>query len=173
MPIGTVKSRMRLAFKKLRSGTGREDDAYLSSIPGDVDFIRLRNASECDSAVVASHLSMCRVCAQDVRRLEQLGGVMLGRVERPAAETSIAERAFERWSTRGPPNETENDPKAGSEDQLLPLLLTRKLPTSGEILWKNVSLACGNIGLPYRGVRPDAAAADCAGGDLPPARASS
>jgi putative transcriptional regulator len=91
------------------------------------------------SAVVASHLSMCRVCAQDVRRLERLGGVMLNRVETRAVEKASAERAVEHWSTRGPPGEAEHDPEAGSADPLLPLLLTRELPTSGEVLWENIS----------------------------------
>ena len=90
-------------------------------------------------AVVACHLTMCRACAQDVRRLELLGGLMLSRLDSGHAEKSIGERAFARASRGVPSNEADPDPEAGSEDQLLPSLLTRNLPISGDISWQTVS----------------------------------
>jgi putative transcriptional regulator len=91
------------------------------------------------SAVVASHLSMCRVCAQDVRRLERVGGAMLNQIETRAVEMASAEHAVERWATRGPSSETEHAPRTQSADPLLPSLLARHFPVGGEILWENVS----------------------------------
>lgn len=90
-------------------------------------------------AVVACHLTMCRACAQDVRRLELLGGLMLSQLDAGHAETSIGERAFARASRGVPSNEAEPGREAGSDDQLLPSLLTRNLPINGEIAWQAVS----------------------------------
>lgn len=92
-------------------------------------------------AVVACHLTMCRVCARDVRRLEILGGLMLSRLNAGHGEKSIGERAFARASLRVPPNEAETAPapEAGPEDQLLPALLIRNLQIGGDIAWQSVS----------------------------------
>ena len=90
-------------------------------------------------AVVACHLTMCRVCGEDVRRLELLGGLMLSRLDAGHAEKSIGERAFARAPRRLPSNDAEPDPWAGQEDQLLPSLLTRNLPISGDISWQTLS----------------------------------
>ena len=90
-------------------------------------------------AVVACHLTMCRVCAQNVRRLELLGGLMLSRLDAGQTAKAIGERAFARASRGFPSNEAETDPTMGSEDQLLPSLLRRNLPISGEISWQSVS----------------------------------
>jgi putative transcriptional regulator len=90
-------------------------------------------------AVVACHLSMCRVCAQDVRRMELLGGLMLSHLDAGHAAKSIGERAFARASHGVPSNKVEIDPKTGPEDELLPSLLRRNLPISGEISWQSVS----------------------------------
>ena len=91
------------------------------------------------SAVVACHLTMCRVCAEDIRRLELLGGVLLQRIQARPCENAMAERAFARYSASRPPEESEPDQETRSDDQLLPPLLTRNLPISNEISWQRVS----------------------------------
>lgn len=90
-------------------------------------------------AVVACHLTMCRVCAQDVRRLEQLGGLMLSRLDAGHTKESISESGFARAPGRMPSNEAEPDPGTGQGAQLLPSLLTRNLQISGNISWQTVS----------------------------------
>jgi anti-sigma factor ChrR (cupin superfamily) len=82
---------------------------------------------------------MCRLCAQDVRRLELLGGLMLSRLDAGRAEQSIGERAFARAPRVVPSHEAQPDPETGQDDPLLPSLLTRNLPINGDILWQTVS----------------------------------
>ena len=91
------------------------------------------------SAVVACHLTMCRVCAEDIRHLELLGGVLLERIQARPGEKAMADRAFARYSASRPPEESEPDQETRSDDQLLPPLLTRNLPISNEISWQRIS----------------------------------
>jgi putative transcriptional regulator len=83
-------------------------------------------------AVVACHLTMCRICAEDIRRLELLGGILLQRIQAQEGEHAMAERVFARYLASGPPEVSETD-------QLLPPLLTRSLPNGNEIAWRRVS----------------------------------
>ena len=90
-------------------------------------------------AVVACHLTMCRICAEDIRRLELLGGILLKRIQARPIENTMAEKAFARYLASGPPEESETDRETRSSDQLLPPLLARNLPISNEIAWRRVS----------------------------------
>jgi len=90
-------------------------------------------------AVVACHLTMCRICAEDIRRLELLGGILLQRIQAQDGEHAMAERAFSRYLASGPPEVSETDRETPSSDQLLPPLLTRHLPVGNEISWRRVS----------------------------------
>jgi putative transcriptional regulator len=90
-------------------------------------------------AVIACHLTMCRICAEDIRRLELLGGILLQRIQAREGEHAMAERAFVRFLASGPPEVSETDRETRSSDQLLPPFLTRHLPFGNEISWRRVS----------------------------------
>ena len=80
VPLGTVKSRMRIAYQKIRAGargpamtiTHHLDDATLMSFAAGALPAAL-------SAVAAAHVAMCPRCRREVARLERVGGALLGR----------------------------------------------------------------------------------------------
>jgi putative transcriptional regulator len=93
--------------------------------------------SNATAAVVACHLAMCRACANDARRLELVGGLLLDHLETGPADTASAERALARSHRR------EETPKRSStvmpEHIVLPPLLARNLPPSDEISWQRIA----------------------------------
>jgi putative transcriptional regulator len=97
----------------------------------------LPNAIAC---VVACHVSLCRECASDIRRLEMLAGTMLRQVESPPAESEAIERAVQRLYTDGGTNVSAwLEPPAIAEDPVLPRPLIRYLGfRSEEIPWRKV-----------------------------------
>jgi putative transcriptional regulator len=94
----------------------------------------LSNAISC---VVACHLSLCRNCADSVRRLEILGGIMLKSLEPSADDNAFSERAIVRWTPQGlPSSERRQDTAPNGHDALLPLPLARHLRMEdGDIPW--------------------------------------
>jgi putative transcriptional regulator len=95
----------------------------------------LPNAVSC---VVACHVTMCRDCADDVRRIEILGGVLLSNLRAEPAGNALAERAVARWAAQ-----EWHAPRPDREVEigrpLLPLLLARYLGRSGkEVSWEAV-----------------------------------
>jgi putative transcriptional regulator len=97
----------------------------------------LPNAISC---VVACHLSLCGDCADHVRRLGLVGGLMLKNLEADAAGDAFTERVAALWSAeRLPPSELRHQPALNIDDPLLPRPLARYLGMSGgEIPWKRV-----------------------------------
>ena len=96
----------------------------------------LSNALSC---VVACHLSMCSDCADDVRQLELVGGLMLEGLETIPADTILAERAATHWAAQHWPGGPEPDPLPKISDPLLPVPLVRYLGTEGaQLRWKMV-----------------------------------
>ena len=94
----------------------------------------LSNAISC---VVACHLSLCRNCADSVRRLEILGGIMLKSLEPSADDNAFSERAIVGWTPQGlPSSEPRQDTAPNGHDTLLPLPLARHLRMEdGDIPW--------------------------------------
>jgi putative transcriptional regulator len=97
----------------------------------------LANAISC---VVACHLSLCSECADHVRGLEMVGGLLLKNLEAAPADGALAERAVARWSPQSLPREPQAHPAPGSADRLLPLPLAHYLAMSGaEVPWESVA----------------------------------
>ena len=94
----------------------------------------LSNAISC---VVACHLSLCRNCADDVRRLEILGGLMLKGLEAGAGDNAFSERAVAHWTSQGlPSSEPRHNTAPNADNALLPLPLARHLGMEGgDIPW--------------------------------------
>ena len=78
LPLGTVKSRMRIAYQKIRAGargpamtiTHHLDDATLMSFAAGA-------LPDALSAVAAAHVAMCARCRREVASLERVGGALL------------------------------------------------------------------------------------------------
>lgn len=94
----------------------------------------LSNAISC---VVACHLSLCRNCADSVRRLEILGGLMLKGLEPSEDDNTFSERAVMHWTPQElPSSEPRQDIALNGHDALLPLPLARHLEIEdGDIPW--------------------------------------
>lgn len=92
------------------------------------------------SCVVACHISLCKECADHVRRLEILGGLMLKNLETAPADNAFTEGAVARWSVRtGPPPKPPHEPAPKIDDPVLPKPLAHYLGRgAGEIPWKRV-----------------------------------
>src|SRR5262249_29728163 len=96
----------------------------------------LSNALSC---VVACHLSMCGECADDVRELELVGGLLLEAREITPAETTLAERAAADWATQPLPGGREPDPAPKVSHPLLPVPLAPYLGAEGtQTRWEMV-----------------------------------
>jgi putative transcriptional regulator len=94
----------------------------------------LPNAISC---VVACHLALCQECAEHVRWLGVLGGVMLDRLETPAEDPDLAERVAAGWSPAPDPSRHDPAPRIG--DPVLPEPLARYLGMGvGDVPWKKV-----------------------------------
>ena len=91
------------------------------------------------SCVVACHLSMCPKCAEDVRRLEMLGGLMLDAMPQEFGGDGLQKSAEEIISGElTAPGEPERSTKPIS-DPILPEPLARYLGmTLAEIPWKSL-----------------------------------
>ncbi len=89
------------------------------------------------SAVVACHVSMCRVCASDTSRLEMLGGLMLERLEADPAAKSSAEATMAGW-TGGDPAGNDGAAMTLTDDPLLAPLLRARLPLSEKLSWSMI-----------------------------------
>jgi putative transcriptional regulator len=89
------------------------------------------------AAVVACHLAMCRACANDARRLELLGGLLLDHLETGPADRASAERVLARGPRRQ--EEPRRSPAVTPDHLLLPPLLARNLPPGGEISWQRIA----------------------------------
>lgn len=91
------------------------------------------------ACVLACHLSMCVECADQVRWLEMLGGVMLGDIEIADAEPALTERAVAQLSVRRRACEAGCEPMTKIDDALLPMPLARYLGiNAAEISWKPI-----------------------------------
>ena len=85
LPLGTVKSRMRIAYQKIRAGargpamtiTHHLDDATLMSFAAGA-------LPDALSAVAAAHVAMCPRCRREIGDLERVGGALLAELP-PAA----------------------------------------------------------------------------------------
>jgi putative transcriptional regulator len=97
----------------------------------------LSNATSC---IVACHLSLCRDCADHVRRLEVLGGLMLKNLEAGPTDNAFTERAAAQWSSKSLISSgMRHDTVPNTGDPLLPLPLERYLGMRGsKIPWKTV-----------------------------------
>ncbi len=87
------------------------------------------------SAVVRCHLTMCESCAEDTRRLDTLGGLLLERLNAEPAEMESMERALARWSTEHANPYIESDPQTATGMPLLPPVLQ----LSEELSWEAVA----------------------------------
>lgn len=97
----------------------------------------LPNAIAC---VVACHISLCKECAQNVRRLEFLGGLMLKNLEPAPSENASVEVAAAEWPAD---NLIASDTRNGSAtivvDPMLPAPLASYLRMkAGDIPWTPV-----------------------------------
>lgn len=90
------------------------------------------------ACVVSCHLSLCRDCAEQVRWLEKLGGVMLR-----SLETSLAGLAISEISVQRQPRLDDRPPAARVHDLLLPAPLRRHLGAEGG--WISWRPAAGGI----------------------------
>ncbi|WP_088343288.1 MULTISPECIES: ChrR family anti-sigma-E factor [Rhodomicrobium] len=92
------------------------------------------------SCVVACHLTLCPDCAEHVRRLETVGGLLLRQIEPSIADTMFMERAAAKWPGDLPsPSEPAPDPAPEVAESWLPQPLARYLGMSGDqIPWKRV-----------------------------------
>ena len=109
----------------------------------------LSNAVSC---VVACHISLCKTCADSVRRLEILGGLMLKSLEASAGDNAFSERAAAHLTRQVlPSSEPQQDTALNGHDALLPLPLARHLRMEeGGIPWTTGAngIAQYAIGLP-------------------------
>ncbi len=82
IPLGTVKSRVRLAMARLRKAL-EEFGAMINFHPSDEFLARLAAGSleAGPSVVVRTHLGQCRQCAKAVARFEAVGGTLLDEIE--------------------------------------------------------------------------------------------
>jgi putative transcriptional regulator len=87
------------------------------------------------SGVVACHLSACAQCADDVRLLELVGGLMLERLQAVPGDMAQAERLIAQWSGETISGELDSEPQANAEDPLLPMPLARYLGPDGLGEW--------------------------------------
>jgi putative transcriptional regulator len=96
----------------------------------------LQNSISC---VVACHAVLCSQCAEEIRWLEKLGGLMLGRVEPEATDVARLEAMAERMATETLPLPLTNGPHRREPDPVLPPPLAHYLELGiGEIPWKTV-----------------------------------
>ena len=97
----------------------------------------LPNALSC---VVACHASLCSKCADEIRWLSMLGGVMLKTIDAGEYDAAFAEDAAARWSPDMlPPRELLHDPAPKIDDPLLPQPLARYLRIqSQDVPWRKV-----------------------------------
>ncbi len=84
------------------------------------------------SAVIQCHLTMCRSCAEDARRLDALGGLLLECLKTGPAEEASTERALARWSIERMHPNIESDPQTATGTPLLPPVLRM----SEELSWE-------------------------------------
>ena len=111
------------------------------------------------ACIVACHLSMCTECADEVRWLERLGGLLLSGLQTGDAEPALTERGLAQISARQEPDEHGRKPMTKVEDLLLPRLLARHLDmdekkTSWELVGSGIQersielpKCCGSIRL--------------------------
>ncbi|MGF1621953.1 MAG: cupin domain-containing protein [Rhodomicrobiaceae bacterium] len=91
------------------------------------------------SGVIACHLSMCSECADHVRHLEMLGGLMLDRVEGASVDEASAGRQEAQRDTEGRIRLVENSSEA-TGDGLLPDPLARYLGGTGrKLTWEQAA----------------------------------
>jgi putative transcriptional regulator len=97
----------------------------------------LPNAISC---VVACHISMCTECAQNVRRLEFLGGLMLKNLEPAASDNTSIETAAAEWPADNlVASDTRNGRTTIVVDPMLPAPLASYLRMrAGDIPWTPV-----------------------------------
>jgi putative transcriptional regulator len=97
----------------------------------------LPNAISC---VVACHLTLCPECSEHARWLGVLGGVMLDRLEAPAGDTGLAERAAGGFPDGLPASDLpRRDATPTIDDPVLPEPLARYLGMGvGDVPWKRV-----------------------------------
>jgi putative transcriptional regulator len=84
------------------------------------------------ACIVACHLSMCTECADEVRWLERLGGLLLSSLQTDDAQPAPTKRGVAQVSTRPQPGEPGRKPMAKVEDLLLPRLLARYIGVNEE-----------------------------------------
>ena len=91
------------------------------------------------SCVVACHAVLCPECAEQIRWLEMIGGVMLRHVEpEPADPSSVEHLAAEMTAAELPPP-LDHEPMRPAGDPVLPAPLTRYLGKGmDDIPWKTV-----------------------------------
>lgn len=93
--------------------------------------------SSAASCVVACHLSMCSKCAEQIRWLERVGGVMLSNLETDDAEMALTERIVAQRCNERQPQDPILMPGAKGDDLLLPVPLARYLDMKREqTSWK-------------------------------------
>lgn len=110
-----------------------QPDTLISFVAG-----TLPNSIAC---VVACHLSLCKECSADARRLGIAGGLMLRKLEAAPADTAFGTAAAMHWSvqTLPPREERRRDPVPEIDDAWLPVPLAEHLGMSvDEIPWKRV-----------------------------------
>jgi putative transcriptional regulator len=97
----------------------------------------LPNAISC---VVACHASLCKQCADQIRWLGMLGGVVLKNFDADAGDHAFMDDAVAHWSVDMlPPRKLLHDPAPKIDDPLLPRPLARHLGISGEdVPWRKV-----------------------------------
>ncbi len=97
----------------------------------------LPNAVAC---VVACHLTTCRDCAENARRFEILGGLMLERLETASVDHARTEDALAQWSAERIAGEPEPDQPPDIERALIPPPLADYIGMNGgeEVPWETV-----------------------------------
>jgi putative transcriptional regulator len=108
----------------------------------------LPNAVAC---VVACHLTMCRDCAENARRFEILGGLMLERLETASVDHARTEDALAQWSAERTAGEPAPDQPPDIEQALIPPPLADYIGTNGgEVPWETIvnGMQQYRIGLP-------------------------